>query len=122
MCNTFINFYPRWLRICKRECIDYRMKLMFGFIKLRKGCLIYGLLLIIINSVLIGIGSCYEWFMYHIGGCDGCYKLSVLEAGVLFGCFLLDVICGVILSMTISLVSYIFVDHHFMSIYGFHIS
>lgn len=62
-----------------------------------------------INSGLIGFLIGYEWLMHKNEQIlwDDFYKTSLLEAGFLFGCFSLDVVCGMILSMAISLVSFV---------------
>lgn len=62
-----------------------------------------------INSGLIGFLIGYEWLMHKNEqiSWDDFYKTSLLETGFLFGCFSLDVVCGMILSMAISMVSFV---------------
>lgn len=104
---------PEWCHT--RKCTDYRLKSIFGFIKLRTGCFLYGLLLVVLNSGLIGMLICYEGLLNKAEQ-TGHDRISAVDATILFGCLFLNAISGVILLLAIVLVSSILVRKLFTQI------
>lgn len=102
---------PRWCRPHMWSCADYRLKTILGLIKLRIGCILYGLLLVIIASGLIGILICQNFLINKADQDCTCIKnnkiddnISQIQNFLIITCCSIDLISGVILVLAAALV------------------